>query len=49
VIGKGFKKCCLSDEMDGKEDEKQVWNVGSEYQTQDGSSEKTEFPVKFVI
>jgi hypothetical protein len=30
VIVKGFKKCCISDAMDGREDEEEVENVGSE-------------------
>jgi hypothetical protein len=28
---KGFKKCCISDEMNGTEDEDEVQNVGSEH------------------
>jgi hypothetical protein len=43
----GFKKCCVSDEMDGK-DEVEVENVGSdecvssEHHTKDGNCEDNE-------
>jgi hypothetical protein len=32
VMAKGFKKCCVSDEMDGSEDVKEVGNMGSEHE-----------------
>jgi hypothetical protein len=28
-----FKKCCISDDVDGRQDEKGAGNVGSEYET----------------
>jgi hypothetical protein len=28
---RGFKKCCISDEMDGREDKEEVWNVDTEH------------------
>jgi hypothetical protein len=33
VIVKGFRKHCLSYEIDGMEDEEEVGNVGSEHQS----------------
>jgi hypothetical protein len=30
LIVKGFKKCCISNAMDGREDEEEIENVGSE-------------------
>jgi hypothetical protein len=30
VVDKRFKKCCIADEMDRREEEEQVENVGSE-------------------
>jgi hypothetical protein len=46
VIVKGFNKYCISDAIDGMEDEEEVWNVGrkhenvsSECKTEDGNCE----------
>jgi hypothetical protein len=33
MIVKGFKKCLMSDEMDGREDKKEAGNVGSKHGT----------------
>jgi hypothetical protein len=56
VAVKEFKKFCMSDEMDGKEDENATWNVGSKYESvrneceiEDGNCEEIEFLLKFVI
>jgi hypothetical protein len=36
---KGFKKCCISDEMDGREDEEEVGNAGSECESENSEYE----------
>lgn len=33
MIVKRFKKCCVSDEIDWRDDEEGVGNVGSEYES----------------
>jgi hypothetical protein len=33
-VARGFKMCCVSDEVDGKEDEGEVGNVGSEHESE---------------
>jgi hypothetical protein len=33
VIARRFKKCCISDEMDGREDEEEVGNVDNEHES----------------
>jgi hypothetical protein len=30
---RGFKECCVSDEMNGREDEEETGNVGSEHKS----------------
>jgi hypothetical protein len=40
VTVKGFKKCCIFHEVDGREDKKEVEKIGSEHE--DVSSEDTE-------
>jgi hypothetical protein len=30
---RGFKKCCISNEMDGREDKEEVWNVDSKHES----------------
>jgi hypothetical protein len=36
---RGFKKCCIYDEMDGREDEEEVGNVGNERENVDSEYE----------
>jgi hypothetical protein len=38
----GFKKCCISDEMNAMEYKEEAGDVGNEHQTEDGKCEDNE-------
>jgi hypothetical protein len=42
VIVKGFRKCCISVRMGGREDGGEAGNAGSECETEDGNCKDTE-------